>query len=68
MSAQCRCSSVVGGLQLTHKSRPTVQNGLNAAESMIVGNEKIATKIGVGNSKVGLATVRSVFCLPQAQS
>ena len=58
----------MGGLEATHKSRPIVWNWLNALASMIVGNERIATKIGVGNSKLGLATVSSVFCLPQVQS
>lgn len=58
----------MGGLEATHKSRPTDLNGVDAHESAIVGNERIATNTGVGNSKVGLATVRSVFCLPQVQS
>lgn len=68
MSAQCRRRSVVGGRAAAHKSRPTDLKGLNAPESTIVGNERIATKIGVGNSRVGLATVSSVFWLPQVQS
>lgn len=42
--------------------------GFDVPKSTMVGSEKIATKTGVGNSKVGLAIVRNEQCLPQAQS
>ena len=68
VSAQCRRKSVVGGCSATRESRPTVPNEFDVPMSTIVGSERIATKIGVGKSKVGSLTVRSVLCLPHVQS
>ena len=68
MSAQCRRSSVVGGRADTHNPRSIARNRGSADASASAGTERMATNTGVGRSKFDLATVSSVFCLPQVQS